>query len=627
MLRSPYPKPFITPPPEHPRLMLRLSDLPRVKENLTLPRNAEAVNVLNELYSLELTAAGATPEYGTYDLAEALAAEALAFRALLSGSKEDAETAINAITFLLDSFRVNGGNMGARWGGHLIFTASEVYDWCYSYLSEERKEKIISRCEEIASAYFEMGYPPLKQSPVSGHGTEAQLLRDLLAFSIAVYDERPDIYDFCAGRICGEYIEPVQRLLSGGAHNQGPSYGSYRWVSLAWAELLFRAMSGKGVFPCLEKNAEWFAFMTRPDGRQMRLGDDFNENKGEYNRRAPFTVPFFFAYALTGRKDMYSLFEAGFCREYMLPVHHGMDYYTEGSWGEGLFSAVSFLIFGGFTVGNIGRALPKCAYFGTPVGETVYRDGDTHIFFKIGEYWGANHDHLDTGCFQVFDKAPLITDSGVYDSYHSPHRRQYLTRTSAHNCLTVEMPDKPLFGEWDEDIGYDGGTRRPADGDEADSVEELMSEKYLMAHVLSHSESDSGCELSGDLTPAYFHSCKRVVRQMRYDAVSRTVTVRDEVTALSPEYKKTFHMHCQTEPEIKGNTIIFTNGAGKAVCRVLSPENAVITKVGGEGRQFLIDGVNYPPKPPFVAEEGWGEVKISPAEQSLTDVFVVEIRI
>lgn len=627
MLISPYRKPYITPPQEHPRLMLRRADIPRIKENIFLPENSQAREIVDELCLLPITGRGATPEYGTYNLAEALACEALAFRALLSGNREDAEKAIASVMFLLDSFKVLKGNMGARWGGHLIFTAAQTYDWCYVYLSSEQKERIIEKCEKIAADYFEMGYPPSKQSPVSGHGTEAQLLRDLLAFSVAVYDERPDIYNFCAGRILDDYITPVRRLLSGGAHNQGPSYGSYRWLSLAWAELIFRAMSGEGVFNCLEKTAEWFVYMTCPDGAQVRLGDDFNENKGEYNRRAPFTVPFFFGYALTGREDMRRFFRNGLCREYMIPVHSGMDFYSESSWGEGLFSAVSFLIFDRFTERNTAESPKKCVYFGSPVGETVFKDGDTHILFKIGEYWGANHDHLDTGCFQIFSGAPLITDSGVYDSYHSPHRRQYLTKTSAHNCITVEIPEKPLFGEWDSDIAYDGGTRRPADGDEAESVEELISEKYLMAKVLSHEESETGCMLSGDLSPAYVHSCSSVIRTMSYDAETRKVTVKDEVTALKPEYKKTFHIHCQSEPEIKGNTVVFENKGHKAVCRVISPENAVITKVGGDGKQFLAGGVNYPPEPPYIAEEGWGEVKISPRDQSLSDLFLIEFDI
>ena len=625
MLISPYKKPALRPPAEHPRLLLTRRDLPRVRENLTRPENAAAVRIWQKLLARPVAARGATPAYGTYDLGDLLTLEALAFRALLSGERADADRAVDTADLLLDRFTVTGGNMGARWSGHLIFVCAEVYDWCYDFLPADKKERWIARCEELAAAFFEMGYPPAKQTAVSGHGAEAQLLRDLLAFSIAVYDERPDIYDFCAGRILSEYVPEIRACLGGGAHNQGPTYGSYRWTWLAFAELLFESMTGKPVFDCLEKTAEWFLYMTRPDGEALRLGDDFNETKAAYNRRAPFAVPFFFAYALSGRDDFYRHFAAGFDERFLLPEHRGMDFYGESSWGEGVLSPVVLLAFDRFHGKKEAAPLPACRYFGSPVGQTVFRDGDLYVFMKIGEYWGANHDHLDTGCFQVFYGAPLLTDSGVYDSYGTPHRYHYLIHTSAHNCLTVAVPDKPLYGEWKTDGRYDGGTRRPLGGREPASAKDAFSEEYRMARVLSHRESDDGCDLCGDLTPAYAHTCARVVRAMRYDHPARTLTVTDEVTSFDPAAVKTLHLHCQKEPVVQGNTVIFENGGRRAVCRVLSPAAVTITAVGGEGREFLIDGENFPPKPPYVAEAGWGQVLITAAGQTEKTVFRLEI--
>lgn len=626
MLISPYKKPHFSPSGEHPRLLLTKKDLPRIKENLKRPENALAVGVLRDLHEIKIDSVGATPEFSTYDLSKVLAAEALAFDALLSGKKADAERAIGAINLLLDGFAVTGGNMGARWGGHIIFVAAEVYDWCYDFIPNETKLKMIADCERIAGAYFEMKYPPERQTAVSGHGMEAQLLRDLLAFSVAVYDERPDIYDFCAGRILDEYVPSVSRIFEGGAHNQGPSYGSYRFVSLAWAELILRAINGgKPIFDCFEKLSDWFYYMTRPDGEDLRLGDDFNETKALYNRRAPFTVPFFFSYALTGRKDFYDLFKSGLCYEFLLPKKRGMDYYTEGSWGEGLISAVAMLIFDRFSPERAAVKLPNARFFGKPVGETVFKADDTLVLMKIGEYWGANHDHLDTGCFQVYRGVPLVTDSGVYDSYSTPHRRQYLIRTSAHNCLTVERTDRDNFGEFGEEIEYDGGTRRPAAGKEPKTVDILFSDEYKMATVLSHFESETKAGIVGDLSPAYSHSCEKVVRSMEYDHEKHTLRVRDEVKSLSADYKKTFHLHFQVEPKIEGNIVTVEDRGYRAVVRVLSPENAVITKTGGEGRQFCVNGKNFQPTGEYVAEEGWGEVRVSPKVPSLDDIFEVEI--
>ncbi len=511
--------------------------------------------------------------------------------------------------------------MTARWSGHLIFLCAETYDWCYRYIVPETREKWIAACESLASKYFEMGYPPAKQAALSGHGTEAQLLRDLLAFSIAVYDERPDVYEYCAGRIFDEYVPNVRLYLRGGAHPQGPTYGSYRWTWLAWCELLFGAMAGKGVFDCLLPVAEWMLYMTRPDGEALRLGDDFNETKSEYNRQAPFEVPFFFAHALGGRDEFRRRFDDGFTRRFLIPDGRGLDFYDESSWGEAVLSPVSYFIFSGNTADACEDPLPVCRYFGSPVGQIVYKSGQTHIFMKAGEYWGSNHDHLDAGCFQIYSGAKLFTDSGVYDSYHTNHRKKYTIQTVAHNCLIVDPP------EGAEQPTPNGGQRLPGGGREPKTPETLFCNEYRAAYVLSHEESDAGCSMEIDLTPAYRHSCASVIRRMEYDDVKCVFRLRDVVKPLKKGARCASLLHVQTEPEIHGLTAVIENGPGRAVVRVLSPANAVLRAVGGPGREFISDGVNYPPERPNIAEAGWGRIEIVSESDESERVIEIEIEI
>ncbi|MCQ2428480.1 MAG: heparinase II/III-family protein [Clostridia bacterium] len=656
MLVSPFVKPYITPPSEHPRLLLRAGDVLRIKkrfetaetlksgENVSAPcfgesgsetdiamtAAADAARLIKELAAVVPAGKGATPEYGNYNLKEALALEARAFLSLISKGTPEyeamAKDAIKTSLFLLEGFTVNGGNMGARWGGHLIFVASEVYDWCYDILTDDEKTRIISACESIAEKYFEMKYPPSSQHAISGHGAEAQLLRDLLAFSIAVYDERPDIYDFCAGRLLSEYVPEIRLFSQSGAHPQGPTYGNYRWTSFAWAELIFDRMKGRRPFGCLEKTAEWMTYMIRPDGELFRMGDDFNENKSEYNRKHPLTVPFFFAWALYGRTDFKNAFERGYDIRFLLPEHYGMDYYDEGSWGEGLISPVSYLLFMPEKSVSAEENKPSCRYFGFPVGMTVWKKGETAVLLKAGILWGSNHDHLDTGCFQIYDGAPLLTDSGVYDSYGSEHRRQWLTTTAAHNCLTVTDPDLPGIDDYSSKKHYTGDTRRPEGGREP-ATTELWFDKYKMASVVSHSESEDGCELVADMSEAYVHSCESAVRTMSFDAASGTLTVTDDIVSRNPESIKTVHLHCQSEPRIEGDRIVFENRGRTAVATVKEPAGAVIEAVGGDGKQFLAGGINYPPAPPYVAEEGWGQVTVTVPEKTKKSRIVVEIKI
>ena len=630
MINSPFRKPALTPPASHPRLMLTKKDLPRVQKNMQSPSCRMSVELWEQLCSTKVACVGGTPDYGTYNLTEYLAVEAKAFRALLTGTREDAREVIEDVLLLLRNSDYEKGIMKARWSGHLIFISAQVYDWCYDYLTAEEKAEIIADCEIMAERYFEMGYPPAKQAAISGHGSEAQLLRDLLGFAIAVYDERPDIYDFCAGRIFDEYVPAYDYMFAGGFHHQGPTYGSYRYTSLLWGALLLYSMSGEKVFTNkLDELAKRFLYLTRSDSEEIRLGDDTYEYKGDYLKKAPFTVPMFFAAAYTGNRKYYEAFDRGLDREFLVHSQSGIDYYVYGAFGEGLFSPVVQMIWNDLTPDDGEGALPPYRYFGSPVGLTIWNDGDRAVLMKMGELWGSNHDHLDTGCFQVYCGGALASDSGVYDSYHTIHRRNYTTRTSAHNCLTVFDPARPKYGEFRDDASYDGGTRRPCGGSEPKLLEDWC-EKYKMATVLEHSESEELCRILGDMTDAYSHTCDRVIREMTWEPKRGdygVLTVRDEVESKSETFITAFHLHCQREPKRIENGVILENDGYELVCRVKTPAQAKIEVIGGEGREFEVDGVNYDTDAKAGTEAGWGQIVITDPNASRYTQFHVEMEL
>ena len=596
MLNSPYSPVRIRPPAEHPRLMLRQKDLPRIRRNIDSSFHPDATMLFRHLVGTEIYGVGATPEFGTYHLKEYLALEAKALDALLSEDTQKKRRVVELLFTLLRGARFEKGMMCARYSGHLIFITAEVYDWCYKEITPKEKQEMIARCETLAEAHFEMHYPPLRQSPISGHGTEAQLLRDLLAFSIAVYDERPDIYELCAGRLFDEYLPVYEEFFKAEFHTQGPCYGSYRYISSLWFGLLFLAMSGERVLPpVMERLPESFVYLTRSDGEALRLGDDYNETKAEYTAKNPFGVPLFLAAAYAGNRMYHDAARSQLCSPYLIPYHHGMDFYDEGSVGEGLISPSSLLIFEGLTPLKAGEERRKGRFFGFPVGCTVYNDGERLVLMKIGELWGANHDHLDTGCFQIYDNEILASDSGVYDSYHTPHRMQYAIRTLAHNCLLVN-------GQ---------GTRVPLDGKEPKRLDAWTAD-YRMAKVLSHEESDDRYEIVGDLTEAYAENADRVIRRMCFEpnrGDRGILTVKDSVTPKSPDFPVTFLLHCQTEPILRGNEILIEGKERLLCCRVSASTEFTITAIGGKGKEFLADGVQYEPQV-RTAECGWGRVEI-----------------
>ncbi|MBQ6164649.1 MAG: heparinase II/III family protein [Clostridia bacterium] len=611
MLKNIYPAPPILPPAEHPRLMLRRKDFSRIRENMTKGSSDTAARIFDELCSTEIKGEGADPAFGTYHLKEYLAVEAKALKALLDDDENRGREVISDLLRLVRTAKYRSTIMTARFSGHLIFIASEVYDWCYPWLSDAERREIISACEKLAKKYFEMSYPPVRQSAISGHGTEAQLLRDLLSFGIAVYDERPDIYDLCAGRLFSEYIPVFEKVFAGGFHPQGPSYGSYRHTGTMWFGLLILAMSGEKVLPaCVETLADSFLYLTRSDGEMLRLGDDCNEGKALYSQKNPFAVPLFLSAAYTGNGLYYHEAPRQMHPSYLLPSRHGVDYYEEGSYGEGLMSPCVYLIWDGLTPPEDTPPLPAARYFGFPVGCTVYNDGERLVLMKIGELWGANHDHLDTGCFQIYDGEILASDSGVYDAYHTPHRMKYYIHTVAHNCLLVDGR----------------GTRFPYDLEEPKNPDHWFSE-YGMALVTYHGEKDGVYEIEGDLTEAYVETCELVTRRMRWEPArgERGVFTVKDVVIPKREANVTFLLHCQREPEIRGNEIVIPGKNRKLVCRVVSPAEVRVVPVTGEGRQFVKDGVNYEPKT-RLPEEGIGRVEITARGKRVEFLVQIEIR-
>ena len=223
MLTSPYHKPRILPPAEHPRLMLREHDRERIEKNLTHPENRRAYELWQTVCHKDFRLFYDDIKAGKYNLMVCFMIEAKAFEAWLTRDAEKARALIEVTVKILDLFKSDRkiNLMICRHTGHLVFVTSLMYDWLYSYLTEEERMHIIERCEELLAGGMEMGYPPTKQRNTHSHSHEAQLLRDMLGFAIATYDERPDIYDFCAGRIFDDLVPFYRFSHSGGLSHQG----------------------------------------------------------------------------------------------------------------------------------------------------------------------------------------------------------------------------------------------------------------------------------------------------------------------------------------------------------------------------------------------------------------------
>lgn len=66
--------------------------------------------------------------------------------------------------------------------------------------------------------------------------------------------------------------------------------------------------------------------------------------------------------------------------------------------------------------------------------------GATLLGFSSASFTSENHQHLDQNGLSLFHHAPLLLDSGLYDSYGSTHWHHYYRRSIAHNTVVVFDP-------------------------------------------------------------------------------------------------------------------------------------------------------------------------------------------
>ena len=163
--------------------------------------------------------------------------------------------------------------------GRAIYSAALVYDWCYPLMTSDDRESIRGDLMRLADD-MEIGWPPFKQIIVNGHGNEAQVNRDLLCMAIAIYDEDPVPYRYCAYRILEE-LAPMRRFeYQSPRHNQGVSYGPYRFAWDMHAAWLFYRMSGKRVFDDnISEVCKFWLYMRLPNGETFRDGDGFSDGR------------------------------------------------------------------------------------------------------------------------------------------------------------------------------------------------------------------------------------------------------------------------------------------------------------------------------------------------------------
>lgn len=606
-----------TPPAEHPRLYLRAADVAKLPQRFAHPVLAPVVERMEKL-------AKRSPQ---------LRVEWEALNNLVKPDPAKGRATIVETLGLLKACELADKQDACRETGRMMVTGALVYDWLYPLLTAEQKRAFGVELVRLAKTQ-ECGYPPTRGGSVTGHASEAMIMRDMLSAGIAIHDENPEMYRLAAGRFFREHLPARNWFYPGNAYHQGDSYGLHRYSWDLFPLFIFDRMGAGNVYNPQQRFVPYHAlYITRPDGQRLRSGDGFASS-------APVGKPW--------SEYGGSLLTASYYGDGVLLSQFLKQGATSD--GEAIFE---FLWRDPELVPKPIAALPLSRYFGSPFGWMVARTGwgeDAVIAeLKISEYNFVNHQHLDAGAFQLYARGALAIDSGLYQggssgAYGSPHGKNYYWRTVAHNALLVHDPAEKFSAKGD--YGNDGGQRLPNGRSEARTLDDLLAREkgYRTGKVLAHgfgpdAQTPDYTLLQGDLTAAYSAKVRGVTRSfvflnLKNKAVPAALIVFDRVVSADPAFRKFWLMHTVEEPRVEGAHAAVDrteHGArGRLNLDVLLPttENADVGKIGGPGKEYWVFGTNYTNDVPAERrakssmETGAWRIEVSPKKAAAEDLFL-----
>lgn len=609
-------QPTIVPPKTRPRLWVNETSLPQVRANLDQGENAPVWARVKEQAATPFAFSVAPNAEVPYNAALEQAAVNKAFVHLMAGDRERGLEAVALMRTYLTAVRFDNLLDITREIGRAIYSGSLVYDWCYDVMTPTDRDSIRKDLMRLADD-MEIGWPPFLQPIVNGHGNEGQVNRDLLCMAIAIYDEDPQPYRYCAYRILEELV-PMRRFeYQSPRHNQGVSYGPYRFGWDLHAAWLFRRMTGKPVF---DDNIggvyKFWLYMRLPIGQMLRDGDGFSDGQQVNLGLTPLL-----AYAYTDD-----------------PIIKG-DFQRQGGTAS---DPILFLLLNdpNLAAQKSLDALPLTLDFGPVLGSMVARTGwnlgantaDVVVEMKGGGYHFGNHQHSDAGSFQIYYRGLQAVDLGQYRFYGTPYDTNFCKRSVAHSMMLVVDPDEKFPGT----SSNDGGTRfnRACATTPADAINNpaFANGKTISASFGPVPQRPFFSYFSVDLKSAYSEKITEYVRTFCFlnlgnEQTPAALIVLDNVTGAKPEFRKVWQLNTLNPPEQTADGVVLKNSAlglaGKVDVHMLrpGPDERVLQIASGEAANSVFGQPFTPPDP--AKPEGHGcRVMFSPKTAQASDVFL-----
>ena len=613
-------QPRYVPPKVHPRLWIHAKDVDKVRSKLDDPEHIYYWEKVRNaaLRKFKITFVPGAEMTGNTDLENA--AYYKAFYYMMTEDRRIGREAVDLVYNYLQQVEFGNALDVARKIGSVLHTAACVYDWCYDLISAEEKSVMRQNMLRLARD-MECGWPPFAQPVVNGHGSEMQINRDLLSMGIAIYDEDPEPYRYCAYRILEELVAMRNFEYRSPRHNQGVSYGAYRYPCDIRAALLFRQMLGVEIFDKNFKNVvDFFFYMRAPNGTMLADGD------GNLGRMYWFCTNLTFYGLMYTRNPMLK-------GEYL---RQKPKVYTD--W-------VLFLLLNdpSVKVEESYASLPLTKDFGEVLPSMVARTGweigknspDVVAEIKGGGYLFGNHQHAESGSFQIYYRGFLAAKLGQYHFYGRPYDMNFAKRSISRSMMLVYDPSEKFWNT----IGNDGGSRftqrlplTPADLQKP----EFRYGKKLYCSFGPSAQRPLYSSFAADLTEAYSKKIKKFVRSFHFFNMGRkdvpaVMIVADDITTSKAEFRKYWQINTIYPPKLTADGVILTSKwhdepVGKLHLSMPYPEQKVVDVKSGKDT-FNVFGLQLEPVLPDRPEAKGHRILFSPARAAESDRFLAVMQV
>lgn len=570
--------PKVVPPSGHPRLWVNQETLPVIRKRLVDTTHASAWNAvaIKARLPYQFTFDKDKEVFHNEELEKAI--ESKAFYYLMTEDEKVGKEAVQlalAYLSLLEFGNVTYGDI-TREVGRAMYTASLVYDWCYPLMDKDSRAQLRKDLMRLADD-MEMGWPPFQgiESVVNGHGNEAQICRDYLSMSIAIYDEDPLPYKYTSYWILDQLVPLRKFEYQSPRHNQGIDYGGYRFGWEMHAAWLYYRMLGYPVFDDNIKNLPYYwVYMRTPDGKMLRDGDMFNikYNKSEnFYWKNPQTMLLCYAYAGN------AIIKGEFVKQGGLKDNPVLFLLLDDPALKPDFDL---------------NQLPLTKDFGSVLNSMVARtgweekgsSGNVIAELKGGGFHFGNHQHADAGALQIYHRGIQVGDLGLYLSYGSPYDFNYNKRSVAHSMMLIRDPKEPLLFRTKTN---DGGTRFSQRFPR--NVTEVLSDSWFQTGFVRSSAlgvdpiRPSYSYFNVDITNAYSEKVQAYTKSMLFLNLKRTdvpavVILLDHLVAKEAAMKKYWQINTLVKPELLDDKLVLSSELdgkkGKTYVNMFKPGSA-----------------------------------------------------